>query len=551
MTDTVFCESCGKSVAADATFCEHCGAALSGTPDAGAVPLPHPASAAAGAGSAAGGRSAAAGAGSAAAGAESIAAGAGSTVAGGESAAVGAGSAAAGGESAAAGAESAAGGGQAGPGFTSQQAAERLEALTPGATELASQLAEQIKTPAVAAALAAGALAAVAVFAIGVVLAVVLSDQSLLGAVDTGKGVITGGFAQMLNFLQVGYSDHVGKLGPALFLVFPIGACALAAASQAKRTQGLTPATRLASGAGVGLVFGLLMLIPALAAGGLGGGQSTVDPDVLSAVLLGILWGAVGGLLGAYYAVRGELQPGFLDKLLPATARDVLQTIFVALRPLALALALAAVIGTIAWTAETLLKSDLREGRSTLVATVDHAAFAVEHGVHWTELGGLAEFRTGDEGVPTSGEGVTPIEAPVPVADPSEIKTDTQGQYRVFGFSKAMPAYTFIPLLIFLIGMLLLLALNAGFAVARLRRPRTQWIAAAWGCLVGPIWAISMVILNALVANKDFFGRAVGDSVFGSFLLGGLVVGAVGGLLSAQSPRAQAIDPAVSTETAR
>jgi hypothetical protein len=49
---------------------------------------------------------------------------------------------------------------------------------------------------------------------------------------------------------------------------------------------------------------------------------------------------------------------------------------------------------------------------------------------------------------------------------------------------------------------------------------------------------------------KDFFGRAVGDSVFGSFLLGGLVVGAVGGLLSTQSLRAQTVDPAAPTQTA-
>jgi hypothetical protein len=493
MTDVVFCESCGKSVAADATFCEHCGAALAQSLDPGTVPSPPPPR----------------------------------PVAGGLSDPAG---------------------GQRSAGFTSQQAAERLEALTPGAGELAAQLAEQLKTPAVATALIAGALAAAAVFAVAVVLALVLSDQSLLGAVDNGKGAITAGFAQMLNFLQVGYGNRVGKLGPVLFLVFPIAACALAAASQARRTHGLTPTIRLASGAGAGLVFGLLMLIPALAAGDLGGGQSGIEPDVLSAVLLGILWGAVGGLLGTYHAVRGELQPGFLGKLLPATARDVSQTIFVALRPLALALVVTTIAGTLAWTAETLLKPELREGRSTLVATVDHAAYAVEHGVHWTELGGLAEFRSEGEGNAVSGEVGTPIGAPVPVANPSEIKTDGKGQYRVFGFSKAMPAYTFIPLLIFLIGVLLLLALNAGFAVARLRQPRTQWIGAAWGCLVGPIWATSMVILNALVA-KDFFGRAVGDSVFGTFLLGCLVVGAVGGFLSIQSPRAQTTDPAPPTQT--
>jgi hypothetical protein len=479
MTDTVFCESCGKPVAADARFCEYCGAAFGEMPEAGAVTAPQRSS------SPAGGAPAPAG-------------------------------------------------GQPSPGFASQQAAERLEAFTPGASELASQLAEQIKTPAVATALAAGALSAAALFGVGVVLALVLSDQSLLGVVDSGKGAITAGFAQMLNFLQVGYGNGGGKQGPALFLVFPIGACAVAAATQARRTRDLTPAGRLGAGAATGLVFGLLMLIPALAAGSLGGGQSGIEPDVLGAVLLGILWGAVGGLLGTYHVVRGELQPGFLAKVVPATASDVLQTIFVALRPLAVVLAVMTIAGAITWTAETLLKPNLREGRSTVVATVDSAAYAVEHGVHWTELGGLAQFRS--VGYMGAAYGF-----PAPVGDASKIKTNGQGQYRVFGLSKAMPAYTFIPLLVFLICVPLLLALNAGFAVARLRRPRTQWIGAAWGCLVGPIWAMGLVIVNALVA-KDPFGRAVGDSVFGSFLLGGLVVGAVGGLLSAQSSRTPVVD---------
>jgi hypothetical protein len=496
MTETVFCESCGKPVAADAKFCEHCGATLSSGARAGSDPL------------------------------TASNAGQGSNPRAGFDPGAGAGGA---------GYESQLGSatpeGQARQSFippqAAAQAAERIEALTPGATELASQLFEQIRTPVVATALAAGSLAAAAVFAIGVVLGLVFSDQSLLGAVDAGKGAITAGFAQMLNFLQVGYSGNVGKLGPALFLVFPIGACAVAARAQAGRTRGLQPSVRLASGVGVGVVFGLLMLIPALAAGNFGGGEagSSISPDALGAVLLGILWGSIGGLLGTYYVVRRELEPGFLRKLAPPVVGDVGQTIFVALRPLALGLLVMTVLGTATWTVETLLKSDVREERSTLVATVDDAAYGIEHGLHWTELGGLAEFKS---------EGGDTVELPVPVGDPFKVKTSSKGQYRLFGFNAAMPAYTFIPLLILLIGIPLLLALNAGFAVARLRRPPKAWLGAAWGCLVGPIWALSMVILNALIA-KDFFGRAVGDSVFGSFLLGGLVVGAIGGLLSVQS----------------
>jgi hypothetical protein len=291
---------------------------------------------------------------------------------------------------------------------------------------------------------------------------------------------------------------------------------------QARRTLGLATSVRLLSGAGVGLVFGLLMLIPALGAGGLGGPQSTTEPDVLGAVLLGALWGAIGGLLGTYYLVRTALAPGLLAARMPAALNEGARIVYIALRPLLLLLGLMTVIGTISWTVETLLKSDLRDGNSTPVAVIDHAAYAVEHGVHWTELAGLAQFRLVGDG---------PSSVPLPIGDISKLKVDNVGHYRLFAFGRAMPAYIFIPLLMVLLGSALFLAFSAGAAVAQSRVPETPWAAAAWGSLVGPTWALAMVILNTLVA-KDFFGRANGDSVFGAFLLGGLIVGAVGGLTS-------------------
>lgn len=408
----------------------------------------------------------------------------------------------------------------------------RVDALAPGTADLASQIVAQLRTPTVAFALAGGALGAALTFGIAVLLALVLSDQSMLGLVDQGKGVITAGFAQMLNFLQVGYGNGVGKLGPALFLVFPIGACAIAAATQARRTLGLAAPVRLISGAGIGVVFGLLMLIPALAAGGLGGGGGTTEPDALAAVLLGALWGGLGGMLGTYYIVRTALEPGFLAKITPAPLRTIACTAYLALRPLGLLLGLMIVVGTLTWSVETLLKADLRGNSSTPVAVIDHTAYAVEHGIHWTELAGIAQFQlTGDE---ASSSGV-----PVPVGDVSKLKLDSAGRYRLFSFSHAIPAYTFVPLLVFLLGSALLLAFAAGAAVAEARVPVTPWAAAAWGCLVGPIWAVGMVLLNAIVA-KSFFGRASGDSVFGIFLLVGLSVGALGGLVSVQSQRRRA-----------
>jgi hypothetical protein len=409
---------------------------------------------------------------------------------------------------------------------------DRLEAISPGTGDLASQLATQLRTPTVSMALIGGAIAWLATFGIGLVLAVLLSKGSLAGSVDQGKGVVRSGFAQMLNFVQAAYGNGAGKLGPAVFVVFPIGACAVAAATQARRTLGLDPLTRLLSGAGVGIVFGLLMLVPALGAGGLGGGQSTIEPNVLGAVLLGVLFGVSGGLVGTYYIMRTALKPGFLAGLVPRTVLQVARVVKVALIPLALLLALMTLVGTATWTVETLVKSNLREGRSTPVATIDAALYGIEHGVHWTELSSLAQFRL-------AGNGVGVVGVPVPVGDIGKIKYNSSGSYRLFGFAHAMPTYTFAPLLIFMLASVLLLALSAGFSTAQSQEPSTPLMAAAWGCLVGPIWGLTIVIVNALVA-KYFFGRADGGSVFGTFLLGGLVVGAVGGLISLQAQRRRA-----------
>jgi hypothetical protein len=406
---------------------------------------------------------------------------------------------------------------------------ERLDAIAPGTGDLASQLATQLRTPTVAMALVGGALAAAATFAVGLVLSLLLSDQSLAGSVDQGKGLITSGLAQMLNFLQVGYGNGVGKLGPACFIIFPIAACGVAAATQARRTLGLGPLTRLLSGAGVGVVFGLLMLVPALGAGGLGGGASTTEPDVLGAVLLGVLFGVIGGLLGTYYIMRTAIDREQLAGIAPPVVRQAARIIYVAVRPLMLLLVVMTLVGTGIWTIETLLKSDLREGRSTTVATVDAALYGVEHGVHWAELSSLAEFRV-------LGEVASSDAVPVPVGNPGKIKVDKSGNYRLFGFSRAMPIYTFAPLLIFMLGGALLLALSAGFAVTQSQQPATPRMAAAWGSLVGPIWAVTMVIVNALV-TKYPFGRAIGSSVFGWFLIGGLIMGAVGGLVATQAQR--------------
>ncbi|MFI5028580.1 MAG: hypothetical protein ACHQCF_06325, partial [Solirubrobacterales bacterium] len=109
--------------------------------------------------------------------------------------------------------------------------------------------------------------------------------------------------------------------------------------------------------------------------------------------------------------------------------------------------------------------------------------------------------------------------------------------YNLFDFANAMSPLLFIPMLIVLVAIPALLALYAGFAVARVMAERRPSRAAAWGAIVGPAWAIVMVVL-ATLARKEIVGDPTGDSVFIAFLLGGAALGSVGGLLAAEGETA-------------
>ena len=89
-----------------------------------------------------------------------------------------------------------------------------------------------------------------------------------------------------------------------IFVAIPIGAVALATRWQLHRTEGARPAARIAWAAVVGLPFGLLMLAFAV----LGGSSdaANVSPSAGSAFGLGLLWGVVGGALGAATALPLE-----------------------------------------------------------------------------------------------------------------------------------------------------------------------------------------------------------------------------------------------------
>lgn len=417
----------------------------------------------------------------------------------------------------------------------SEPFAERVGRVDSAAGELAGALTAQLRVPGVVAAGLAAAIGAGLTLAAALVLAAIFPDDSLIGAVGEDAGVITETFRQVVQILlaDVLAEDllgRAGRLAPAVLALVPIAGCALGAASQASRTEQLAPRWRLAWGAATGIPFALLMLVAALAASG----EGDIDPSVGGAFGLGLVWGALGGLIGAARAIGG------LRSALPATSAEPrsparnrlsvgLEVAGTALRPLGAGLVVAAVIGSGIWLYQTLDEvGNLQGERSEALALVENGLYAAEHGVHLTELGALVEF----EGSVSVGA----LGLPIPVEDVEGLVQDGP-EYRIFAYRDAMAAYVFIPLLVVAIALPVLLALYAGFAVARTRDVRTALLGAAWGAVVGPIWAIAMAILDSLT-EKAVLGQAAGGSVFGAFLLLGSILGGLGGLLASRGQEA-------------
>jgi hypothetical protein len=311
-----------------------------------------------------------------------------------------------------------------------------------------------------------------------------------------------------------------------IFVVIPIGAVAVATRWQLHRTEGAKPLARLAWAAVVGLPFGLLMLAVAV----LGGNSevTNVSPSAGSAFGLGLLWGVVGGLIGAATALPLDGVPE--RRRLPAPVRGALTAAAATLRPLAALLIVCSSIGLVGWLVQVGADVDsVRAGRSTGTALVEEALYTGEHGVHLAALAVGARFTADAPGA---------LGLPFPVDQARDVP-GRDGDLRIFSYSDAMPAYVLLPAIVLLMGLLILAMLYAGFAAARAVAAATTLHGAAWGAVTGPAWAIAMSILVSL-AGGLFHGDADGGSVFGLFLVFGALLGATGGALSVSAAPAPA-----------
>lgn len=413
---------------------------------------------------------------------------------------------------------------RASPGQTT--ASENVEPVGPGVREFADQLAVYVRVPQVLASAVAGLIGALVVCAFGLGVAALFPDESLIGFIGTDAGLFSEAARHVVGSLLVGLEpegtfavEENARLTPTLFVAVPVFACAAAAASQATVTATQSTGLRLAWGASIGVPFALLMLVPALSTG-------EVSPSIGKALVASLVWGALGGVIGTALMMRRELRgrPARPDN---SGGGVVLRMTAAVLRPFGVALAIGAGVLTVVWLVQTIRfdeDSAVRGGRSLPLALAENGLFVVEHGVHALELGASAEFLGGMD-----------VGQPLPIEDAEPPDTDDEGQFRVFAYRDQIQPYLLIPLIAILMATPIFSALYAGYALARSRPAGGGATSAAWGALVGPAWAAAAVTVNALIAEL-LFGKADGESVFVTFLLGGVVLGAAGGLLAAQRP---------------
>ena len=181
----------------------------------------------------------------------------------------------------------------------------RRLAADPQAGELTELLRQRLALPGiVAAAIAGGVSAGDRARSPGCCIALITPDASILGSLGIDASLVTEAFRQAVGTLLTAMVEEPGllvsgtrRIHPLLLLAIPLGALILTTRWQLYRTEGAPPLARLGWAALVAVPFALLMLVFAV----IGGDSDTtrISPSAGSAFALGLLWGVLGGLIGA------------------------------------------------------------------------------------------------------------------------------------------------------------------------------------------------------------------------------------------------------------
>lgn len=413
------------------------------------------------------------------------------------------------------------------------EASTRVETVAPGASELGAQLSGLLRTTGVMHSLLVAASGAAVCAGVGLVLAVVTGEQSVLDRRGDGD-LLTESLDQATGlvlppFTFPGSGEESLRLSPLLYALVPLAGCAAFAFAMRSRTAPLEGRQRLAWGAAVGLPFALLMLLLAVFAGT---GKDTVEPGLGAVFVLSLLWGGLGGLAGTVLALRRDVGAEWGQQALSGGAAPRATSIIGGLvRPFLVLLAIATLLGTATVVVQTFRDpGNTRElsDRSLATDLLDAVLYSGDHGVHAIELGVLAPFEKPEE---FGAQGV-----PIPVTDSPELLRGPDDTYNLFDFSDAVPTWAFAGVLLLILPPVAL-TLYGGFALARRQAPNDPLVGAAWGALVGPAWGIAVAVLDGLLPPVPY-GAAEGEGAFISLMIGGALLGGLGGFLAGGGPGA-------------
>lgn len=381
-----------------------------------------------------------------------------------------------------------------------------------------------------AAILAAFGMVIVIVFA-AVVITALPFDHSIVQFHGSGLGFAHRVLLQVGQLVQAPFDATSAELGisaavqaaPLLSLILPIGTAAVVTRHLSPRLAVLPPAVRLAWGAAAGVPFTVLMVILAL----LSRTSITrpsftetfeVAPDTVFA--LSLLWGALGGLAGAYAGLARDERP---RPHVPAPIRA-------AVTHLGIALALSTILVTAVVAVQTARDAGhVRAGRSPVGAVIEDAAFAAEHGIHGLQLGMLGEFRSPGGELIFLGRNEVGLVLPVPTT--KFLTVLTEPEYRISAFRDALPGSVFVVTLILLVGLPGVLCVRAGWVSARATPGPIERNALA-GAVVGPVWAVAITLLGLLANKTDaapYWGLGDAGGTFFAVLLFAGLLGALGG----------------------
>ena len=424
-------------------------------------------------------------------------------------------------------------------------------------TEFVQLLRDYSQLPGVRLATLAAAAGAVITLAVGFLLAIAIPDESFahLGSEESSDlwpETLFHAARTTLATLELNFDGGSITLrsAPLLFAAVPVAGCALGSYVLSDQTRTMPSRLRYAWAAAVGVPFGLLMLVISLLGGSISDGGGTFSPSEGSVLVLGVLWGALGGILGTVWVGRSEDDAPGAAVSPWAQALDVGRE---TLRPLVLSLLILTVVATALWVTQSVRDAaDAREDRSLATALVDDLFFSADFGFRFQGLGEGAEFSlfnddllgavltSSDLGEEDSeGEAARFLPIPVSGSKVSGGLIEERGfdaldaRFRIFDYGNALPAGVFAPLLLVLMVIPAFFALYAGFAVARTRAAARPLEGALWGALVGPAWAVVLALVNALTGDLNF-GQVDGDNLFVITLFVGAALGAIGGLGATQ-----------------